>query len=91
MAASSRQTAPSSPELFNTLTLCRVPDTRERLWARVRQGSRLEDRFIGPANLFLTLASPVAPKFQSLGAPTQERVEKRREHSREGYSMRRGR
>src|SRR6266576_2930515 len=37
---------------LNTLTLCRVPDTRENLWARVRQGSRLEDRFIGPAKCF---------------------------------------
>ena len=35
------------------------------LWARVRQGSRLEDRFIGRANLFLPLASSAAPKFQS--------------------------
>jgi hypothetical protein len=31
----------------------------------VRQGSRLEDRFIGRANLFLPLASSAAPKFQS--------------------------
>src|SRR5438132_6059943 len=50
---------------LNTLTLCRVPDTRENLWARVRQGLAARAPFLGPANLFLTLASSAAPKFQS--------------------------
>jgi hypothetical protein len=53
MGASSTQMAPSSPkQTLNTLTLCRVPGTRENLWARERQGSRLEDRFIAPAKCF---------------------------------------
>ena len=43
-------------QTLNTLTLCWVPDTRRNLWARVRQGSRLEDRFIGPANLSFCLS-----------------------------------
>jgi hypothetical protein len=38
MAASSSQVAPFFRAL-NTLTLCRVPDKRENLLARVRQGS----------------------------------------------------
>jgi hypothetical protein len=65
MAAKLKPNGSLLSRTLNTLTLCRVPDTRKNLWARVRQGSRLEDRFIGPANLFLPLASSAAPKFQS--------------------------
>src|SRR3954453_17675733 len=51
--ASSSQIGPLLSRTLNTLTLCRGPDTRENFWARVRQGSRLEDRFVGSSGHWL--------------------------------------
>jgi hypothetical protein len=50
---------------LNALTLCQVPDTRENRLARVRQGFRLRDRFIGPSQVFLTFRLVCCTQFQS--------------------------
>src|SRR5262249_23994975 len=49
---------------LNTLTLCRVPNTRENLLARVRQRSRLRNRFIGPSQVISNSRLVCCPSFR---------------------------